>query len=970
MYGCQCYGWAFYITYLPSFLEDHYGVEATSTLGAIYKGGPLWMGAIGCLVGGLLTDWFIRRTGNRRLGRSLFGVIGHAMTVVCFLARPYMPSAFWFFLAVSLAGFFTDLTMGPAWALCQDIGRRYAAIVAGCMNMVGGFGGALANWVTGFILQRSLAAHAAKLGLAEDQLTAAQKDGRRTGRLSPELPDLRPGVRGGGDLLGAGRCHQAGGSRRAVASTAMRSGPGDCKSGVWSIFRLTRVASPARIVRKHGPDPLVAATLQFSWRSGPKRFTIMGPRCTLDTSRFYCKEPRPLFDIARAGGTLMHQLLGIVSVVVALAADAGQGLKPWAANKHPTDAAKSHVEEITTAQHPYAITQGGTMDGENCRSPVGCSMSGEGACEQTWQSNRAVRMENIGTTDVVNPWLSNGRNNFRTMEEIIAAAVTPGMSDKEKAMALWFQEIRYRYHHGGNNTEVGNPVKVFNIYGHNTCGNDSICLAGLWHKAGFQKVAPVRAMGHCVSHVFFDGRWNMLDGDQHAIYLLRDNETIANDQDITRDHDLVKRTHTEGILIPDSRERERAEWQASDYYFEGEINGDRNCQSGNMNMVLRPHEAITWRWGHLDPPKYLGDKPKEPDMICNGLWEYRPVFANELWRKGADTIENIKSGPEGLMAEGGKTGTAIWSIRSSYVLVGGRLEFDHSGAKFAISWDGKKWEDAGENLDKFFPSGGTPRYQYYLRCELLPGTRLTRLGVINDVQMAPLTLPGMIVGQNNFTYTDQSEGERKVRITHEWVERSAAKPPAAPPAAIYPADGGQAEGTDVVFRWEASSDPDGNKIADYHFELSNRPDLKWPLSMNFYKLISKTADHGKAQYTLPGPGLLTPDRTYYWHVRAKNDKGVWGPWGKTWSFTPQGPAYPLEVTLSYDQSKGTGILRWKAEPRGPPAGEIPRVRQRREGLYGQRCALQSQHRRIERIAVAVSGKLPCGNARHRAYGDR
>ncbi len=175
MYACQSYGWAFYMTYLPSFLENQYDVKATSTLGAIYKGGPLWMGALGCLVGGLGTDWFVRRTGNRRLGRRLFGVLGHALTVVCFLLCPHMPTALTFFLAVSLSGFFTDLTMGPAWAVCQDIGRRYAAIVAGAMNMIGALGGALANWATGFIIQRSLTAHAMTLGLPAKDLSAAER---------------------------------------------------------------------------------------------------------------------------------------------------------------------------------------------------------------------------------------------------------------------------------------------------------------------------------------------------------------------------------------------------------------------------------------------------------------------------------------------------------------------------------------------------------------------------------------------------------------------------------------------------------------------------------------------------------------------------------------------------------------------------------------------------------------------------
>jgi len=171
MYFCQAYGWYFYITYLPRFMEQQHVVAETSLLGAVYKGGPLWLGAVGCLMGGYLTDWFIRRTGNRRLGRSLFGMAGHALTGLCFLALYLIgspdpesrPDPFWFFLVISLAGFFTDLTMGPAWATCQDIGKRYAAIVAGCMNMIGNLGGAVATWVSGFVLQQFLDAYASGL---------------------------------------------------------------------------------------------------------------------------------------------------------------------------------------------------------------------------------------------------------------------------------------------------------------------------------------------------------------------------------------------------------------------------------------------------------------------------------------------------------------------------------------------------------------------------------------------------------------------------------------------------------------------------------------------------------------------------------------------------------------------------------------------------------------------------------------
>ena len=76
------------------------------------------------------------------------------------------------------------------------------------------------------------------------------------------------------------------------------------------------------------------------------------------------------------------------------------------------DAARRHVEEITVPRFEYGVAQGGTLDGTNGRSPLG---GGFGIWTQSWESNRAVRLENAGDTDLIDPWLSNGRNDFRTM---------------------------------------------------------------------------------------------------------------------------------------------------------------------------------------------------------------------------------------------------------------------------------------------------------------------------------------------------------------------------------------------------------------------------------------------------------------------------------------------------------------------------------------------------------------------------
>ncbi len=659
-----------------------------------------------------------------------------------------------------------------------------------------------------------------------------------------------------------------------------------------------------------------------------------------------------------------------------LLGQAGQtALEPWASRTQPGDVAKRHVEEFTaspvplpseprpsgsgaplphgrgsdggegrvTGEHNYAVVHGGTVDGECCRTPMGCGINREGVIDQSWQSNRAVRLENVGQTDLINPWLSNGRNNFRTLDEIVASALTPSpspllpggrgkgegavMSDKEKAMALWFQQVSHRFHRSGYGADLGDPVQVFNIYGHNVCGNDALIMGAYWQKAGL-KSAPVRLVSHAIAQVKYDGGWHVMDGDLDSFFLLRDNETLASDRELARDHDLIRRAHTYGITMADTRRLDEA--YAAMFVCEDPVKGDRASQpKSNMNMTLRPGEALVWRWGHTTPAKYSwrsAEQPDYPDTVCDGLWEYRPDFSKDLWRKGAATIENIVSGPDGLRAEEGKTGTIVWTMRSPYVFVGGRFEVEGNGAVLEVSEDGKKWFNTQEKVEYwFFSNWGPQRFHYLLRCRLTGAARLKKLAIINDLQMALLALPEMIVGKNAFTYTDQSPlaasglalatpGERKVRITHEWVERTVRRP--SPPEVVYPPDAGQAEGTDLVFRWNVPQEAQGEKIVDYQFVLADRADMRWPLSTNFYKLISRTADKGKPQYTLPSAGLLTPDKQYWWQVRAKDAKGVWGPWSKTWSFTPRGPAYPLDVTLDFDRDKGVGILKWKANPVG------------------------------------------------------
>jgi hypothetical protein len=620
-----------------------------------------------------------------------------------------------------------------------------------------------------------------------------------------------------------------------------------------------------------------------------------------------------------------------VLVLTACAVPSSPGaLEPWGSNTDPTDVPKSQVQEVTTSPLTYDIVQGGTMDGKMCTTLPGVWEP----YQQTWESSRSIRMENIGASEVFNPWLKIGPIDFFS-QQTMADSVVAGLStDREKALAIFYFYITHRYHKGnGDNGAQGDVSQAINVFGFNTCGNSTLCVSDLLGKAGLGDFIFSHCPGHCVPQAFFEGKYNTLDGDMATMMLLRDNHTLANERDLIRDHDLIKRVHQYGIMSPMNPVQNNEDY--SQYYtWEGETTQKlKGWNWWTMGMVLRPHEAIEWRWGHETPVKYHGDMtgypPTAPDTIYNGLWEYVPDFKNDSqWRAGA-AATNIANHEGVLTAAAGGAGAIVWHIKTPYQFVGGALAPAGHGYALEIGWpdpkDGRPVYTplaAPADFDRQFQGRTTMANEYWIKCTLTGDASLTELRITNDLQMAPLAMPSMTVGTNRFTYLehpDNSNGPnaaRHLRITHTWVERSKTRPPKAPESPVYPANGGQSDGTDVVFQWNAATDPGGDPITDYHFQLSDRPDVRWPMSPNFDKYVSRTPDQGQTRYRLPRPGLLTHGVTYYWRVRAKNSKGAWGPWSDTWSFTAQGAAYPIDLAIKYDSGAGIGALTWSANPVG------------------------------------------------------
>ena len=571
---------------------------------------------------------------------------------------------------------------------------------------------------------------------------------------------------------------------------------------------------------------------------------------------------------------------------------------------------KTHIETITTALHTYTIGVEGTMDGTNTRDPIGY-----GNYQQAWETNLSVRLENMGDEVLKNPWITvNGKRHWRSIEDILAEILDDGMSEAEKARAIWEFARKHRYHFTTGDDEVKDTVKMLNVYGYTLCWDEAYTVSNLWQAAGL-KIRRGIPHGHCTTEVFFDGKYHLLDSDEHLMILLRDNETIAGEDDLARDHDLMKRAHAYGILQKESRQT--SESAAALFIHAGPRSGDRPFIGGHrMDVELRPGEALLWEWEDRD--KYHSRKPPR---LCNGRLHYTPRL-DDTFARWSSEADNWRSADGVLHSATADTeSTLTYLIHSPYVIVGGQLEVDFSSGQCTaeISCDGITWNTVGAissaqslALDAHFAPETPPAYTYHLR---LRGRNLAvqKIFVETDLQMAPLSLPALEVGDNHIAYRDESETTTQVEITHTWRQRDDSKPP-QPPQARFPQPDAQVDGTQLTFAWEPVTD-----AADYHFQLGTCADLKYCLSPTFDKLVSNTPSAGKAEWSVPYEGLLNPDQTYYWRVRARNNDGLWGPWSSSWAFSAKAPGVPLDVDLEVDWEQRALVLHWHPNPRGTPA---------------------------------------------------
>jgi hypothetical protein len=557
--------------------------------------------------------------------------------------------------------------------------------------------------------------------------------------------------------------------------------------------------------------------------------------------------------------------------------------------------------------------------------------------ESKFQPNKYLIIENTGDTDVINPRIViNGRRDWFSADDILAGIFKPGMTDAEKAMAIYALLVSHEVQAHENDRRPGpevpddnsnpsrndfkeraNPVKAVNFYYCGGCQYEASNFVILCRRAGL----PARAVwlnaldkygSHCVAETWYDGDWHLFDADQRIFYLDRDNINIASYETLHKFPQLCDRTQGGGFASKGVKNR------ASQYRdnFPPHIMAVENWLH-TMAMTLRPGEKFVYRWDNIN--KYrCGDnqrniKPNRPEglppyQLANGKIIYQPKLAPaELYQKGIVSelnIEPVKAG-NGIVLQpevAGFPAFVIYKVSSSYPIVGGVVgtkffrKTDGDNCRIYISVHDSNWvevcsaKELGEtekriSIDNVLnPKPTRAIYNYYVKFELQTkiapaDVSMTNLYIETDVQMAAISLPALSAGLNNVVYSDESNQNRRIKITHGWTESSATKPPLPPAEAVQPNDGGAISLTSLnKLAWQPAKDPDGS-IADYHIQISARPDMLLPVSPNFDRILNSN----QPQWD-PPQGWLVEGKTYYWRVRTRDNWGAWSDWSKIWKF--------------------------------------------------------------------------------------
>lgn len=340
--------------------------------------------------------------------------------------------------------------------------------------------------------------------------------------------------------------------------------------------------------------------------------------------------------------------------------------------------------------------------------------------------------------------------------------IKDGMTDREKALAAWRTAVMFQHQDAPpleflhNESNVQDPIKVFNVYGYSFCSVASGDVAALARYAGL-KARGWAINQHSVPEVFWDGGWHMLDASLVNYFTKEDGEIASVEEIMT----AVKNWHAQhpGYQGDDAKLRafQAADnwtgwkrgpdlltrcsfydaggfwpakghgWYSTMQEFDGTYGKNAKpflyeygySQGYQVNICLRAGERLTRNWSHhgLHVNAAGGGKPQclaaaaddktlayardlgdlAAGRIGNGTLEYDVPLTGGAFRRGALVADNLTD--DARVLDPARPAMLIVRMPSSYVYLSGTLALTPqlgNGGSIAVSLsdnNGLDWKE-------------------------------------------------------------------------------------------------------------------------------------------------------------------------------------------------------------------------------------------------------------------------------------
>lgn len=379
--------------------------------------------------------------------------------------------------------------------------------------------------------------------------------------------------------------------------------------------------------------------------------------------------------------------------------------------------------------------------------------------------NRRVVVRHLGREPaVVTAFKLRGWPDLTTVEGMLKSILKPGMTDEQKAIAIWqfLRDWRYHYYPAEGGDEVHDPVKFINVYGYGFCDDSASNFAVLCKAAGIRgRIWGLS--GHVVGEAFFDGRWHMFDPDHQAYYRMTAGH-IASVEELAAHPEVITKNPRDPI-------------------------GSNSASIAKLYTTTdnnRPSER-KYRTGHRLAAKLLPNDEVVFDL-AQGRRAHRVLFRDQPLPPTFGNGRLVRR----LDLSSGKDATV--RVEWPYVILGGelRLSLADADAKIDVAileGPGKATAldaraDAGVvtvGLDDWFDAQKRAYYSYALRITT-PGQKPLSQ-VVRDArlttafQFAPRALPQVQPAKTSFVLEVRADGGKALspgwqglEMLHEWDE--------------------------------------------------------------------------------------------------------------------------------------------------------------------------------------------------------